>query len=115
MKPHNSKPKRSRTDKRECRIAISVTAEEKKNLQDAASDADLKLSEYLYLVAMNRSLRVQSPQFRQNMREVMSMANSMNQLAHAGNRYGFMSASEQTKFKDAVKRMYDIIQETLCK
>ena len=110
MKPGNSKPKRSRTDKRSCRLAISVTPEEKKRISEQASAANLKISEYLYCAVMNRKVKVENPGFRQDLKNLASIANNLNQIAKAGNKYGFLSADDREALVVIVTEIYKTIK-----
>ena len=113
MKPDNSKPKRSRTDKRSCRLAISVTPEEKNRISEQASAANLKISEYLYCAVMNRKVKVENPGFRQDLKNLASIANSLNQIAKAGNKYGFLSRDDQQALVTAVTDIYKTINSKI--
>ena len=85
MKPRNSRPKRSKTNPRACRIAISVTPDEKKTLQERASNANLKLSEYVYMIALEKTVKVDNPQFAADVSKMLNISNNLNQIARVAN------------------------------
>ena len=111
MKPLNSKPRRSKTDKRTCRLAISVTPEEKKRIEEQASDANLKMSEFIYCAVMSK--KVVGSEFRKDIKSLASIANSLNQIAKAGNKYGFLSAENQQALITAVTDIYKTINSKI--
>ena len=90
-----------------------MTPEEKQILQERASSADLKLSEYIYHLAMNRTLKTQSKQFRQDLRNLLGCANNLNQLAKTANKYGLLSEGDIDKLKKTVELIYNTITETI--
>lgn len=110
MKPNNSKPRRSRTDKRSCRLAISVTPEEKNRISEQASAANLKVSEYLYCAVMNRKVRVEKAGFRQDLKNLASIANNLNQITKAANKYGFLSSDDREALVVIVTEIYKTIK-----
>lgn len=85
MKPKNSKPKRSKANPRACRIAISVTPDEKKTLQERASNVDLKVSEYVYMIALEKTVKVDNPQFAADVSKMLNISNNLNQIARVAN------------------------------
>lgn len=87
-----------------------MTPEEKKRLSEQASDVKLKVSEYMYCVVMNRKVRVENPGFRQDLRYLSSIANSLNQIARAGNKYGFLSADDRRVLMEFVEEIYKSIK-----
>ena len=113
MKPDNSKPKRSRTDKRSCRLAISVTPEEKNRISEQASAANLKVSEYLYCAVMNRKVRVEKAGFRQDLKNLASIANNLNQITKAANKYGFLSSDDKQALAVVVADIYKTINSQI--
>ena len=107
------KPKRSKENPRKCRLAISVTPEEKQILQERASSVDLKVSEYLYNVSLNRTLKMSTKQVRQDMRELLGCANNWNQLGKTANKYGILGKEDIDKLKNTVDLIYNTITETI--
>lgn len=90
-----------------------MTSEEKKSLQEKASGVDLKLSEYIYHLAMNKTLKTQTKQFRQELRELLGCANNLNQLAKTANKYGLLGKEDIDKLKKTVELIYNTITETI--
>lgn len=90
-----------------------MTPEEKQILQERASSVDLKVSEYLYNVSLNRTLKVSTKQFRQDMRELLGCANNLNQLAKTANKYGILDKEDIDKLKKTVDLIYNTITETI--
>ena len=85
MKPRNSKPKRSKANPRACRIAISVTPEEKKKFEEKASAVNLKVSEYVYMTALKRTVKIDNPQFAADVSKMLNISNNLNQIAKVAN------------------------------
>lgn len=111
MKAKRTKPGRSRTEKRSCRLAISVTEAEKNRISEQASAANLKISEYLYCVVMNRKVKFENPGFKQDLKNLSSISNNLNQIAKAGNKYGFLSRGDQEVLLKMVSEIYKMISE----
>lgn len=88
-----------------------MTPEEKQRLSEKASAANMKVSEYMYCVVMNRELKVKSPEFKQNLKDLSSVSNNLNQIAHAGNKYGFLSPDDRQTLAKIVTKIYEMISE----
>ena len=109
MKPRNSKPKRSKANPRACRIAISVTPEEKKTLQERASNANLKVSEYVYLASLEKTVKVDNPQFAEDVSKMLNISNNLNQIAKVANTCQMLPNEMKSKLDECLQ----LIKETL--
>ena len=75
-----------------------------------AEGVNLKVSEYLYYLAMNRSIRVESAEFRQDMRNLSAISNNLNQIATVGNKNGWIPKDMLQAIRETVAEIYKTIK-----
>ena len=114
MKKKYYKPKRSKSNPRTCRLAISVTPEEKQKLEEKASSVDLKVSEYLHHKIMHNKLKVITPQFRMDLSSLMSISFSLSQIKKEAETHNFLNKEELDKISECLDLIYKILGDELC-
>lgn len=88
-----------------------MTLEEKNRITEEAEAFNLKVAEYLYCAVMRKKIKVENPGFKQDLKNLSSISNSLNQIARAGNKYGFLSDDKQKELIKTVNKIYEIISE----
>jgi hypothetical protein len=88
-----------------------VTPEEKTTLLERASNANLKVSEYVYMTALEKTVKVDNPQFAADVSKMLNMSSSLNQIAKVANTYHLLPKEAKTKLDECLA----LIKETLSK
>lgn len=59
---------------------------------------------------MNRKVRVEQAGFRQDLKNLASIANNLNQITKAANKYGFLSSDDREALVVIVTEIYKTIK-----
>lgn len=88
-----------------------MTPEEKTTLLEKASNANLKVSEYVYMAALEKTVKVDNPQFAADVSKMLNISSNLNQIAKVANTYQFLPKEYVTKLDECLA----LIKETLSK
>lgn len=88
-----------------------MTPEEKTTLLERASNANLKLSEYVYMAALEKTVKVDNPQFAADVSKMLNISSNLNQIAKVANTYQFLPKKYITNLDECLA----LIKETLSK
>lgn len=80
-------------------------------LQERAGASNLKVSEYVYLVSLDKPVKVDNPQFAADVSKMLSISNNLNQIAKVANTYQILPKEMKTKLDECLA----LIQNTLSK
>lgn len=69
------------------------------------------LSEYVYLTASQKSLKIDNPQFAKEVSDMLGMSNNLNQIAKVYNAYHTLPDGLESELKECLL----LIKETLSK
>lgn len=67
----------------------------------------------MYCAVMNRKVKVENPGFRKDLKNLASMANNLNQIAKAGNKYGFLTPDDRQVLMTTVQEIYKTINSAV--
>lgn len=103
--------KRDPNNKRNKRIQISMSLNDKKILKAKADEVELPLAEYMYWVLMNKTLHIQNIEFTDTLRNIANVSDNLNQIAHVANTTYFLDSDNLSKLKSIINRLDMLIEE----
>lgn len=103
--------KRDPNNKRDKRIQVSMSLNDKQKLKAKADEVELPLAEYMYWVLMNKTLHVQNIEFTDTLRIIANESDNLNQLAYVANVTGMLSSDERKRIMSLVKKLDMLIEK----
>lgn len=103
--------KRDPNNKRNKRIQVSMSLNDKKILKAKADEVELPLAEYMYWVLMNKTLHIQNIEFTDTLRNIANVSDNLNQIAHVANTTYFLDSDNLSKLKSIINRLDMLIEE----
>lgn len=104
-------PKRDPKNKRDIRIQVSVSQNDKAELKKKADEVQFPLAEYMYWVLKNRTLHIQNIEFSKNLRLIANESDNLNQLAFNGNAFHYLSDEDVKSLRKIIKKLDKLIEK----
>lgn len=103
--------KRDPNNKRDKRIQVSLSLNDKKKLKAKADEVELPLAEYMYWVLMNKTLHVQNIEFTEALRIIANESDNLNQIAFMANATNALTPSEREKLMEVINKLDMLIEK----
>ena len=103
--------KRDPNNKRDKRIQVSLSLNDKKKLKAKADEVELPLAEYMYWVLMNKTLHVQNIEFTEALRIIANESDNLNQIAFMANATNALTPSARAKRMEVINKLDMLIEK----
>lgn len=103
--------KRDPNNKRNKRIQVSMSLNDKQKLKAKADEVELPLAEYMYWVLMNKTLHVQNIEFTDALRKIANESDNLNQLAYRFNLTGVLPPEDLQQLMSIIKQLDMLVEK----